>query len=93
MPFKKGQVTNPDGRPKGKPNRTNEQIRELVLNFIDKNIDKLQTDFEALEPKERLNFIERLFKHVLPAPLHELERLTDVQLDELITRLKSKQNE
>lgn len=77
------------GKPKGAKNRTSEQIRELLLNFIDYNIDKLQTDFEAMEPEKRLSFLEKLLKHILPAPLHELERLTDDQLNELINRLKS----
>jgi hypothetical protein len=51
-------------------------------------METLQADFDLLEPKDRLNFIDRLLKHVLPAPLQELERLTDEQLDELINRLK-----
>ncbi len=88
MKFEKGVSGNPKGRPKGTPNKTSDEIRNLIQDFIDKNMETLQADYEALEPKDRLNFIERLFKHVLPAPLHELERLTDEQLDELITRLK-----
>ncbi|HAH58630.1 MAG TPA: hypothetical protein DCL86_10825 [Bacteroidales bacterium] len=88
MKFEKGVSGNPKGRPKGTPNKTSDEIRNLIQDFIDKNMETLQADYESLEPKDRLNFIERLFKHVLPAPLHELERLTDEQLDELITRLK-----
>lgn len=85
----KGTVNNPNGRPKGKPNRTTDELRAMVQNFIDANLQTLQTDFDKLEPKDRLAFIERLLKHVLPAPLQELDRLTDEQLDELINRLKS----
>lgn len=88
MKFEKGVSGNPKGRPKGTPNKTSDEIRNLIQDFIDKNMETLQADYEALEPKDRLNFIERLFKHVLPAPLQELERLTDEQLDELINRLK-----
>ncbi len=81
---------NKTGRPKGKPNRTTDELRAMVQNFIDANIETLQADFDQLEAKDRLTFIDRLLKHVLPAPLQELERLTDEQLDELIERLKTK---
>lgn len=86
---KKGTVNNPNGRPKGTPNKSTDELRTLLQNFIDDNMETLQADFDKLEPKDRLNYIERLLKHVLPAPLQELERLTDEQLDELITRLKA----
>lgn len=85
---KKGTVNNPKGRPKGTPNKSTDELRTLLQNFIDDNMETLQADFDKLEPKDRLNFIDRLLKHVMPAPLQELERLTDEQLDELITRLK-----
>ncbi len=93
MGLHKGTTNNPNGRPKGKPNRTTDELRVMVQNFIDDNLQTLQADFDKLEPKDRLTFIERLLKHVLPAPLQELDRLTDEQLDELINRLKAKNNE
>lgn len=89
MGLHKGTTNNPNGRPKGKPNRTTDELRVMVQNFIDDNLQTLQADFDKLEPKDRLTFIERLLKHVLPAPLQELDRLTDEQLNELINRLKS----
>jgi hypothetical protein len=85
---KKGTVNNPNGRPKGKANRTTDELRSLLAEFIDKNMGSLQADFDKLEAKDRLNFIERLLKHILPSPMGELERLSDEQLDELINRLK-----
>lgn len=90
---KKGTVNNPNGRPKGTPNKSTDELRTLLQSFIDTNIETMQADFDALEPKERLSFIDRLLKHVLPAPLQELARLTDEQLDELINRLKKQSND
>ena len=75
--MKKGHTNNPNGRPKGKPNRSTDELRSLLQSFIDANIETMQADYDSLEPKDRLNFIERLLKHVLPAPLQELEKLTD----------------
>lgn len=76
------------GRKKGTPNRSTDELRNLLQSFINTNMETLQTDYDKLEPKDRLNFINSLLRHVLPAPLQELERLTDEQLDELINRLK-----
>lgn len=78
------------GRKKGTPNRSTDELRNLLQSFIDTNMKTLQADYNKLEPKDRLNFINSLLRHVLPAPLQELERLTDEQLDELINRLKEK---
>ena len=87
---KKGTINNPNGRPKGKPNKSTDELRNLLQNFIDTNMETMQADYDKLEPKDRLTFINNLLRHVLPAPLQELERLTDEQLDELINRLKEK---
>lgn len=91
--MKKGHTNNPNGRPKGKPNRSTDELRSLLQSFIDANIETMQADYDSLEPKDRLNFIERLLKHVLPAPLQELEKLTDEQLDTLIYKLKTTTND
>lgn len=87
------------GRPKGIPktggrkpgtvNRSTDELRSLLQSFIDENMETMQADYDALDSRDRLNFIERLLKHVLPAPLQELEKLTDEQLDLLIQKLKS----
>jgi hypothetical protein len=93
MGLKKGCIpNNPNGRPKGKPNRTTDELRGLFQSFIESNIETLQTDFDKLEPKDRLSFMERIAKLVLPAPLNELQRLTDDQLNELIYKLKNQEN-
>lgn len=76
------------GRPAGKPNKTTDELRTMVQNFIDDNLPTLQTDFDSLEAKDRLAFIERLLKHVLPPPLSELDRLTPDQLNDLYEKLK-----
>ncbi|MBW6481169.1 MAG: hypothetical protein K0B37_17200, partial [Bacteroidales bacterium] len=60
-PFTKGHDPrrNTKGRPKGSPNKKTDEIRALVQDFIEVNIERLQKDFELLEPKDRLAFLER----------------------------------
>lgn len=66
MAQKKGQTGNPNGRPKGTPNKTNKELREAINLIVSKNIHKLDADIKSLEPKDRLAFIEKLLKYVIP---------------------------
>lgn len=54
------------GRQKGTPNKKTKDIREKIKSLIDSNIDRAQADLELLEPKDRLAFIEKLFKYAVP---------------------------
>ena len=93
MGLRKGNTNNPNGRPKGKPNRSTEELRKVLHNFIDTNIEMLQADFDSLEPKDRLNYLEKLLAHVLPKPITSLEQLSESDIDLLIERLKTQSNE
>lgn len=88
--FKKGKSGNPSGRPPAIQNKTSEQIRNLIKKFLAGNLNRLQADFDALEnPMERLAFIEKFLKLVVPPPQNELEKLDDESLDRLIEKLKN----
>lgn len=88
MPFQKNKVSNPAGRPKGKANRTTEQLRNVFQQFLETNLETMQADFDKLEPKDRLMFIEKVAKMLIPAPI-TLESLNDAALDALLERLKN----
>jgi len=69
MPFKKQDTRiNKNGRPKGSANRSSDQLRNLFQQFLEANLPTLQSDFDKLEAKDRLNFIERIAKMIIPAP-------------------------
>ena len=86
--FTKGNSGNPNGRPKGKVNRTTEELRNLIQAFVEANINKLQKDFDSLAPKERIGCLEKFLRHVLPPPLDLFDKLTDEQIDQIIEKLK-----
>jgi hypothetical protein len=90
--FEKGKSGNPSGRPPGIRNKTSEQIRTLIKKFLAGNLNRLQKDFDALEsPKERLMFVEKFLRLVIPPPVNELEKLDDESLDRLIEKLKKRE--
>jgi len=67
------------GRTKGTPNKTTAQIRNEFQILISNNIEALQNDIEALEPKERIKTIIELSKFVLPT-LKAIE-VTEIETD------------
>jgi len=69
MTYKKGQSGNEKGRPKGTKNKTTEQIKDLFRQFLSKNMNTLQNDFNQLDARERLVFIEKVAKIVLPSKI------------------------
>ncbi len=64
--LKPGQTNNPDGRPKGKPNKVTLELRQGVQAFLENNWPAVQADFDRLEARDRLTFILKLMEYVLP---------------------------
>lgn len=64
--IKKGEVRNPKGRPKGTPNKTTTQLRELIATFVEKEIGQIETIVMGLEPRERAKFLTDLLKYAVP---------------------------
>jgi len=64
------------GRTKGALNKTTVEIRERFNLLLDNNFDKLQSDIDLLEPKDRIKTILELAKFVVPT-LRSTELTTD----------------
>lgn len=65
MPFEdKNRISK--GRPKGAINKTTSELREIFSLLLENNFDKLQTDIDLLEPKDRIKVILELAKFVVP---------------------------
>lgn len=90
------------GRAKGTPNKVTGSLKEFIRNLIDNNREQVIDDLRALQPYQRLLFIERLVGYVLPkqaavdvksqldAEYKALERLIDDAPDEFIDKITEK---
>lgn len=84
--IKKGQVLNPNGRPKGSTNKTTAEIRAFFKDFIDNNAEQFKKDFEALTPAERIDTIIKLTKVVLPKNIEaEIKTTQEPQVITFVT--------
>lgn len=90
--MEKGHTNNPNGRPKGKPNKITQDVRGWLSAVIDKNRKQMERDLKALEPKDRLQMLEKLMQYVVPkqqAVSTEIDftKLSDDQLNAVIDQL------
>lgn len=80
------------GRRKGTPNKTTQETRQWLKQFLDDNRTKIEQDFEALEPQQRLQMFERLLQYTLPKMQSVsanvgLNTLSEGQLDAIIDEI------
>lgn len=90
--MRKGQTNNPNGRPKGTPNKVTSELKTWVQQLIDGNRKQLEKDLKNLDPVERWKIIEKLMCYTLPRMSSveakvEFDKLTDEQLDSVINEL------
>lgn len=54
------------GRAAGTPNKVSGTLKEWLTSLIDKNRAQIEKDLQDLEPKERLQMMEKLMQYVIP---------------------------
>lgn len=89
--FAKGNTAG--GRTKGSKNKITQKIRENFLYFIENNLDRMQEDFDNLEPMERFKVLFDMAKFILPTLKtiefgNILDELSESDFQILIQKLK-----
>lgn len=88
----KGKTGNPNGRPKGTPNKVTQDLRKWLSSVIDKNRKQMERDLKALPARERLQMLERLMQYVVPkqqaiSAKIDYAAMSESELDFIIDRL------
>jgi hypothetical protein len=78
------------GREKGTPNKVTSDLRAWIALLIENNREQLESDLEALEPKERWQLIEKLMQYVIPKKQQDETLQENSAQSELIKRLFGK---
>lgn len=65
------------GRKAGTPNKITGEIKEVLSEFLQKEINSLPEYFSAIEPKERLEVIAKLLPYILPRQQQFLDLESD----------------
>lgn len=87
----KGQ-TKTGGRQAGTPNKVTKNLREWINQLVDDNRLQIERDLKELDPKDRLQILEKLMSYVLPKLQSidqkiDFDQISDEQLDEIIKKL------
>jgi len=61
-----GKTNNPNGRPKGRPNKITKDLREILKSIISQELEKIPETLKGLSDKERLDVVLKLLPYILP---------------------------
>jgi len=69
MPFTKGESGNPEGRPKGAPNKITKEGRELFIKIMDGQVEHIEEELALLREQsgeKYLKALASLFPYFMP---------------------------
>ena len=80
------------GRRAGTPNKATSSLRNWVRLFVTRNTKQMQSDLDALDPRDRLILLEKFMRYTIPqqqavAAAVDLNRLSDDQLNQVVEQI------
>ncbi len=96
--FKKGddprRCKKPTGRPKGSKNKKHaDDFRGMISELLDENWSRIQKGVKAMDDEAYARFaVQYLIRLIVPVPTEDYLRLSDADFDELIERIKKRED-
>jgi hypothetical protein len=90
MGLPKGKTNNPNGRKKGAVNKNTAEIKTLIQSFISHNTEDLQATYEALEPRDKAMFFEKMLKYIIPTQTKADVQISDNNLENITFIIKGR---
>lgn len=99
MGLKKGHTNNPNGRPKGSPNKVTTEMKEWLTGLLIGDRKAFEKNLREVDAEKQLVIYERLLQYILPkqqsisveaqiaAEYEELEKLLSTAPEEAIERI------
>ena len=80
------------GRRAGTPNKATSSLRNWVRLFVTRNTKQMQSDLDALDPRDRLILLEKFMRYTIPqqqavSAAVDLNRLSDDQLNQVVEQI------
>jgi hypothetical protein len=78
------------GREKGTPNKTTKELKGIIHEVVERQLETIEADLQELEAKDRLAVLLKLVEYVLPKQREQkidFNSLTDIEIDELIIKI------
>ena len=92
MAFKKGVSGNKNGRPKGSPNKTTAEIKEIITRIVGNQLEHIEKDLEKIrksDPAEAMRLSSKFIDYVLPKQTRmEIEGELSHKVDKLVIEIK-----
>lgn len=87
----KGITNNPNGRPKGKPNRTTTELREMITTLFESKYEDFTNALDELEAKDKVDAYIKIMSFVIPKMGAKIDfsSLSEAELDGIISKLQS----
>ena len=85
MAPKKGTTNNPNGRPKGSPNKVSQDYRAAVDKLFNDHWPTLKTDIPKLSSKDRVAFFEKMLSYVMPKNTNINAQVRNINYDVPLT--------
>jgi len=94
MPPPKGKTNNPNGRPKGKPNRVTGELRDMIKSFLLNRYKDFEKSFALMPAEEKVKAYTALLKYSIPTLQSTKEEIdfnnfSEDQLDYIIECIKT----